>query len=62
MVEGSVENVDGGIRVMARVVNAATDRKMWVDEFAGRPDDLRALSRAVAEGIGAAVVKAPQAP
>lgn len=62
IVEGSVENVEGGIRVMARIVNAATDRKMWVNDFAGRTDDIGGLSRAIAAGVGAAVLKGPPAP
>jgi TolB-like protein len=59
IVEGPVENVAGGIRVMARIVNATTDRKVWVEDFVGRPDDIRTLSRAIAAGVSAAVVKAP---
>jgi TolB-like protein len=59
IVEGSVENVAGGVRVMARIVNATTDRKVWVEDFVGRPDDIRTLSRAIAAGVSAAVVKAP---
>lgn len=62
IVEGSVENVEGGIRVMARIVNATTDRKMWVEDFAGRPDDIRSLSRAIATAVSAAVLKGPPAP
>lgn len=62
VVEASIENVGGGIRVMARVVNAATDRKMWVEDYAGRPDDLGGLSRQIADGVSAAILKAPQAP
>jgi TolB-like protein len=62
IVEGSVENVAGGIRVMARIVNATTDRKMWVQDFAGRPDDLRTLSKSIAAGVSEAVLKGPPAP
>ncbi|MDP2318668.1 MAG: hypothetical protein Q8O42_04925 [Acidobacteriota bacterium] len=62
IVEASIENVGDGIRVMARVVNAATDRKMWVEDYAGRPDDLAGLSRQIAAGVSAAVLRAPQAP
>ncbi len=62
VVEASIENVNGGIRVMARVVNAATDRKMWVEDYAGRPDDLAGLSRQIAAGVSAAVSQAPRAP
>jgi len=59
IVEGSVENVEGGIRVMVRIVNATTDRKMWVEDFPGRAGELGTVSRAIATGVGAAVVKAP---
>lgn len=59
IVEGSIENQADGFRVMARIVNATTDRKMWVEEFVGRPDDLRTLSRTIAESVGAAVLKGP---
>lgn len=62
VVEASLDNVDGGIRVMARVVNAATDRKIWVEDYAGRPGDLGELSRQIAAGVSAAVMAAPQAP
>lgn len=58
IVEGSVENVDGGIRVMARIVNATTDRKMWVEDFTGRADGVGTLSREIAAGVSAALVKA----
>ena len=56
IVEASIENVDGGISVMARLVNAATDRKVWVQDFAGRTDDLRTLSRNIAAGVNSAVL------
>jgi TolB-like protein len=56
IVEASIENVDGGISVMARLVNAATDRKVWVQDFAGRTDDLRNLSRNIASGVHSAVL------
>jgi TolB-like protein len=60
IVEGSIENLAGGIRVMARVVNAATDRKMWVEDFAGQPDDIRTLSRNIAAGVNTAILSARQ--
>jgi TolB-like protein len=56
VVEASIENVGDGITVMARVVNAATDRKMWVEDFVGRTDDLRTLSRNIAAGVSGAVL------
>lgn len=57
VVEASIENIGDGIRVMARVVNATTDRKMWVEDYVGRTDDLRALSKDIAAGVSAAVLK-----
>lgn len=55
LVEASIEKTGDGISVMARLVNGTTDRKVWVEEFTGRPDDLRTLSRNIAAGVGAAV-------
>jgi TolB-like protein len=56
IVEGSIENLAGGIRVMARVVNASTDRKMWVEDFTGQPGDIRTLSRNIAAGVNTAIL------
>lgn len=56
IVEASIENVGDEIRVMARVVNAATDRKMWVEDYAGRASDLSTLSRNIAAGVNGAVL------
>lgn len=55
VVEASIEKTGDGISVMARLVNGTTDRKVWVEEFTGRPDDLRTLSRNIAAGVSAAV-------
>jgi len=64
IVEGSIENDAAGIRVMTRLVNGITDRKVWVEEFAGKASDLRGLSRNIAAGVSEALSKAssPQAP
>lgn len=59
IVEASIENVDGGLTVMARLVNAGTDRKVWVQDFAGRTDDLRALSQNIAAGVNSALLGTP---
>jgi len=61
IVEGSIENNAEGIRVMTRLVNGTTDRKVWVEEFAGRPSDLRGLSRNIAAGVAEALLKGPPA-
>jgi TolB-like protein len=56
IVEATIENEPAGIKVVARIVNAATDRKMWVKDYHGRPDALHDLSREIADGIATAVV------
>ena len=57
VIEATVEPEPGGIRVVARLVNAATDRKAWVQDFHGKPDALRDLSRQIATASAAAVLK-----
>ena len=44
-------------QVTRRLVNAATDRKVWVQDYHGRGDALPDLSRQIAAGIAAAVVR-----
>ena len=56
VVEASIQNDVDGIRAMVRVVDAVTDRKMWVQEYEGRADDLQALSRNIASGVSTAVL------
>lgn len=58
IVEATVEAQPDGIKVVARLVNAATDRKVWVQDYRGRPETLSDLSRAIAADIAAAVLKA----
>ena len=55
IMEGSIENHPGGIVVVARLVNAHTDRKMWVENFPGQPNDIPGLNRRIAAAVGAAV-------
>jgi adenylate cyclase len=56
VVEATIEAEPGGIKVVARLVNAATDRKVWVRDYHGRAEALPDLTRTVAEGISAAVL------
>jgi TolB-like protein len=56
VVEATIESEPGGIKVVARIVNAATDRKVWVQDYHGRPDALHDLSREIAEGIATGVL------
>lgn len=57
VMEAGVQPEPGGIRVVARLVNARTDRKVWVQDFHGKPDALADLSRRIAAGAAAAVLK-----
>ena len=56
VVEGSIQNTAEGIVVMVRLVNASTDRKMWVESFPGRTDDIPGLNRRIATATSAAVL------
>jgi len=56
VVEATVVTEPGGIKVVARIVNAATDRKVWVHDYHSRQDALPDLSREIAEHITTAVL------
>jgi TolB-like protein len=55
ILEGSLLMEGPRVRVDARLVDAATDRKFWVEEFVGDAADLRELERRVATSAAAAV-------
>ena len=48
VVEASVEQDATGVLVMARIVNAETDRKIWVADYRGSRDDTRAMAQRIA--------------
>jgi TolB-like protein len=54
--EATIEAEPGGIKVVTRLVNAATDRKVWVQDYHGRVEGLHDLSRTIADGISTAVL------
>ena len=56
VVEATVEAEPGGIKVVTRLVNAAIDRKVWVQEYHGSVDRPHDLSRAMAADIATAVL------
>ena len=62
IMEGSIQNNSDGIVVSARLVNANTDRKMWVESFPGQVNDIPALSRQIATAVSAAVLQRIPAP
>ena len=55
VLEGSIQNTPDGIVVSARLVNATTDRKMWVENFPGHTSDIPSLNRRIAAAVSAAV-------
>ena len=54
VMEATVLAEGGRVRVQARLVDGARDRKFWVEEFAGGADDLDELQRRVAAAVAAA--------
>ena len=56
VVEATIAAEPGGIKIVARIVNAATDRKAWVQDYHGRPDALHDLSREIARDVATTVL------
>jgi TolB-like protein len=54
VLEGSVEANGETVRVSGRLVDAAIDRKIWVEDFVGRTSDLGELQRRIAAATAAA--------
>ena len=48
LLEGTVNRSGGRVEVGVRLVDPATQRKIWVEEFAGETRDLEALERRIA--------------
>ena len=57
VLEGSVLTEGDRVRVDVRLVDAAADRKFWVEEFVAKLADLRALERRLAAAAAAAVAQ-----
>lgn len=57
LLEASIEAESDGIHVVARLVNATTNRKVWVQDFRGRTDAPHDLSREIAAGASEAVLR-----
>lgn len=56
ILEGSIDHHPGGIVAVVRLVNAVTDRKMWVENFPGHANDIPGLNRRIAAAVSAAVL------
>jgi TolB-like protein len=57
VLESSVERDADGVLVTARIVDAATDRKVWVADYRGAVRDVREISQRMAFDVGAEVMK-----
>jgi adenylate cyclase len=45
------------VRVQARLIDGARDRKVWVEDFVGNPADLRELQQRIAASVASAAPK-----
>ena len=57
VIEASVDDEASEILVVARLVNAVTDRKMWVSDYRGARDDVRGIAQRIAFDVGAEILK-----
>ena len=57
VMEASAISAPEGVHVQARVVDTASDRKVWVSEYDSRPEDIQQLARRLAEEASAALLK-----
>jgi TolB-like protein len=57
VVEASVDDEASEILVVARLVNAETDRTMWVSDYRGARDDVRGIAQRMAFDISAEILK-----
>ena len=57
VLESSVEREGTQLFISARIVDTATDRKVWVADYRGGEDELREISQRMAFDVGAEVIK-----
>jgi TolB-like protein len=57
VVEASIDDEASEILVVARIVNALTDRKMWVSDYRGARDDVRGIAQRIAFDVSAAILE-----
>jgi adenylate cyclase len=57
IVEASIDDEAGQLLVVARIVNAETDRKVWVGDYRGARDDVRAIAQRVAFDVSEEILK-----
>jgi adenylate cyclase len=57
VVEASVDDEASEILVVARIVDVATDRKMWVSDYRGARDDVRGIGARIAFDVSQALLE-----
>jgi TolB-like protein len=57
VLEASVDDEASEILIVARLVNARTDRKIWVSDYRGQRDDVRSLAQRIAFEVSAEILK-----
>jgi TolB-like protein len=57
VVEASVEPDGAGLLVMVRIVDAGTDRKIWVADYRGPRDNPRAIAQRIAFDVSSELIE-----
>ena len=57
VVEASIDDGAGQLLVVARIVDAETDRKVWVGDYRGARDDVRSIAQRVAFDVSEEILK-----
>jgi adenylate cyclase len=57
VLEASVDDEASEILVVARIVDAETDRKIWVSDYRGQRDDVRGIAQRIAFDVSAAILE-----
>ena len=57
VVEASVDDEASEILVVARIVDAETNRKMWVSDYRGQRDDVRGIGQRIAFDVSTAILE-----
>jgi adenylate cyclase len=57
VVEASVDDEASEILVVVRVVNAPTDRKIWVSDYRGQRDDVRGIAQRIAFDVSTEILR-----
>jgi TolB-like protein len=62
IVEASIDEDAGQLLVVARIVNAETDRKMWVADYRGAREDVRGIAQRIAFGVSEGILNRSPSP